>query len=259
MKYIVLIISVLLFYKTSYSQKSIHNQQHAWITYQGNHKLTSKWGLHTEYQWRRSDYFQDWQQSLARIGLDYHFQPNAFLSVGYGNIVTFQYGSLPVNHSFNEHRIWEQFTQTSTVGRVAIQHRYRLEQRFLENYVELGSEYVRSSTLFRNRIRYRALAYIPINKPTMTDNTLFININDEVFLGFGQGIGTNILDQNRFQTAIGWKFDSKCMIQIGYLNQYVVKNAKAIQKDIVLDQAENNHTVTIGITYNFDFTKKLNE
>jgi len=259
MKYIVLIISVLLFYKTSYSQKSIHNQQHAWITYQGNHKLTSKWGLHTEYQWRRSDYFQDWQQSLARIGLDYHFQPNAFLSAGYGNIVTFQYGSLPVNHSFNEHRIWEQFTQTSTVGRVAIQHRYRLEQRFLESYEKLGSEFVRSSTLFRNRIRYRALAYIPINKPTMTDNTLFININDEVFLGFGQGIGTNILDQNRFQTAIGWKFDSKCMIQIGYLNQYVVKNAKAIQKDIVLDQAENNHTVTIGITYNFDFTKKLNE
>jgi hypothetical protein len=259
MKYIVLIISVLLFYKTSYSQKSIHNQQHAWITYQGNHKLTSKWGLHTEYQWRRSDYFQDWQQSLARIGLDYHFQPNAFLSVGYGNIITFQYGSLPVNHSFNEYRIWEQFTQTNTVGRVAIQHRYRLEQRFLESYEKLGLEFVRSSTLFRNRIRYRALAYIPINKPTMTDNTLFININDEVFLGFGQGIGTNILDQNRFQTAIGWKFDSKCMIQIGYLNQYVVKNAKAIQKDIVLDQAENNHTVTIGITYNFDFTKKLNE
>ncbi len=259
MKYIVIIISVLLFYKTSYSQKSIHNQQHAWITYQGNHKLTSKWGLHTEYQWRRSDYFQDWQQSLARIGLDYHFQPNAFLSAGYGNIITFQYGSLPVNHSFNEHRIWEQFTQTSTVGRVAIQHRYRLEQRFLESYEKLGSEFVRSSTLFRNRIRYRALAYIPINKSTMTDNTLFININNEVFLGFGQGIGTNILDQNRFQTAIGWKFDSKCMIQIGYLNQYVVKNAKAIQKDIVLDQAENNHTVTIGITYNFDFTKKLNE
>ena len=259
MKYIVLVISLLFLYKMSYSQKFIHNQQHAWITYQGNHKLSQKWGLHTEYQWRRSDYFQDWQQSLARIGLDYHFQPNAFLSAGYGNIVTFQYGSLPVNHSFNEHRIWEQFTQTSTVGRVAIQHRYRLEQRFLESYEKLGLEYVRSSTLFRNRIRYRALAYIPINKPTMTDNTLFININDEVFLGFGQGIGTNILDQNRFQTAIGWKFDSKCMIQIGYLNQYVVKNAKAIQKDIVLDQAENNHTVTIGITYNFDFTKKLNE
>jgi hypothetical protein len=60
------------FVNTSFSQKNIANQQHAWVTYQGNHKLSAKWGLHTEYQWRRADYFQDWQQSLLRIGLDYH-------------------------------------------------------------------------------------------------------------------------------------------------------------------------------------------
>lgn len=258
MKYLFLILSFLLVYNTNYAQKTISNQQHAWITYQGNHKLTSKWGLHTEYQWRRADYFQDWQQSLARIGLDYHFHSNAFLSAGYGNIITFQYGNMPVNHSFNEHRIWEQFTQTSTVGRISLQHRYRLEQRFLENYVKSGSDIVRSGTLFRNRIRYRALAYIPLNNSSMTDKTLFININDEVFLGFGQGIGTNILDQNRLQIALGWKFNASCMIQAGYLNQYVVKNAKVSAINSVLDQAENNHTITIGLTYNFDFTKKIN-
>ena len=256
MKYLFLILSFLLVYNTNYAQKIISNQQHAWITYQGNHKLTSKWGLHTEYQWRRADYFQDWQQSLARIGLDYHFQTNAFLSAGYGNIITFQYGKLPVNHSFNEHRLWEQFTQTSTIGRVSLQHRYRLEQRFLENYVKSGSDYIRSGTLFRNRIRYRALTYIPLNNSSMTDKTLFININDEVFLGFGQGIGTNILDQNRLQIALGWKFNTNCMIQAGYLNQYVVKNAKVSALNLVEDQAENNHTITIGLTYNFDFTKK---
>ena len=60
MKYLFLILSFLLVYNTNYAQKIISNQQHAWITYQGNHKLTSKWGLHTEYQWRRADYFQDW-------------------------------------------------------------------------------------------------------------------------------------------------------------------------------------------------------
>lgn len=255
MKYLFLILCILTLIQTNYAQKIISNQQHAWITYQGNHKLTSKWGLHTEYQWRRADYFQDWQQSLARIGLDYHFQTNAFLSAGYGNIITFQYGNMPVNHSFNEHRIWEQFTQTSTIGRVSLQHRYRLEQRFLENYVKSDSDYIRSGTLFRNRVRYRALAYIPLNNSSMTDKTLFMNVNDEVFLGFGQGIGTNILDQNRLQIALGWKFNASCMIQVGYLNQYVVKNAKVSALNSVLDQAENNHTVTIGLTYNFDFTK----
>jgi hypothetical protein len=163
---------------------------------------------------------------------------------------------MPVNHSFNEHRIWEQFTQTSTIGRVSLQHRYRLEQRFLENYVKSGSDYIRSGTLFRNRIRYRALAYIPLNNSSMTDKTLFMNVNNEVFLGFGQGIGTNILDQNRLQIALGWKFNSKCMIQVGYFNQYVVKNAKVSALNSVIDQAENNHTITIGLTYNFDLIRK---
>jgi hypothetical protein len=46
------------------------------------------------------------------------------------------------------------------------------------------------------------------------------------------------------------------MIQAGYLNQYVVKNAKVSALNLVEDQAENNHIITIGLTYNFDFTKK---
>jgi hypothetical protein len=46
------------------------------------------------------------------------------------------------------------------------------------------------------------------------------------------------------------------MVQVGYLNQYLVKNAKVSPAHTILDQAENNHTLTIGLTYNFDFSKK---
>lgn len=58
------------------------------------------------------------------------------------------------------------------------------------------------------------------------------------------------------QFALGWKFDARCMVQVGYLNQYLVKNAKVSVSNTVLDQAENNHTLTVGLTYNFDFSKK---
>jgi hypothetical protein len=256
MKKIFLASFLLFLAAITFGQKKISEQNHAWTTYQGNHKLSKKWGLHTEYQWRRADFYQHWQQSLMRIGLDYHLNPNAFVSAGYGSIITFQYGEIPVSHQFNEHRIWEQFTQKSTIGRVDIQHRYRLEQRILDNYIKSGNEYVKDGTVFRNRVRYRAMAFIPLNHSSMSDNTLFLNVNDEVFLGFGEGIGTNILDQNRLQVALGWKFNSKCMVQAGYMNQYVVKNAKVSLTNTVLDQAENNNTLTIGLTYNFDFSKK---
>ena len=253
-----LILASILLFSASviFAQKKISDQNHAWTTYQGNHKLSKKWGLHTEYQWRRADFYQHWQQSLLRIGLDYHLNANAFFSAGYGSIITFQYGEMPVSQQFNEHRIWEQFTQKSTIGRVDIQHRYRLEQRILDNYVKSGAEYIKDGTVFRNRVRYRAMVFIPINHKTMSDNTLFLNVNDEVFLGFGEGIGTNILDQNRLQFALGWKFNTKCMVQAGYMNQYVVKNAKVSTTNTVLDQAENNNTLTIGLTYNFNLSKK---
>ena len=98
MKKLALISICLILTIGSFAQKVISNQQHAWVTYQGNHKLTSKIGLHTEYQWRRSDYFQHWQQSLLRVGVDFYLHPNAFFTVGYGNIITYQYGDMPVNH-----------------------------------------------------------------------------------------------------------------------------------------------------------------
>jgi hypothetical protein len=67
------------------------------------------------------------------------------------------------------------------------------------------------------------------------------------FLGFGQGIGKNILDQNRFIAAVGYKWNPSVNIQLGYLNQFVVKSNGF--------QMKRNHTLWTSIVYNLDFTK----
>ena len=53
------------------SQKQIDSQNNAWLMYFGNHRLNDKFSVHTEYQFRRHEFLNDWQQSLARVGLDY--------------------------------------------------------------------------------------------------------------------------------------------------------------------------------------------
>ena len=73
-----------------------------------------------------------------------------------------------------------------------------------------------------------------------------MNINDEPFLGFGKGIGKNILDQNRFIAALGWRFNKDFNIQLGYLNQYLVKMNGV--------NVERNHTLWLSSTFNIDFT-----
>jgi hypothetical protein len=233
----------------SFSQKTISNQNHAWVTYIGNHKISTKWGIHTEYQWRRENGFKNWQQSLMRLGLDYYVNPTLSATAGYGWIVTYPYGEQPIGHEFQEHRIWEQVNMKTKFGRVEVQHRYRLEQRFLENWVkDTDGNYVKSDNLLRQRIRYRLMVLVPLCRKEMLDNTLFLNLNDEPFIGFGKGIGKNIFDQNRFNVSLGWRFNKDFNIQVGYLNQYIAKSDGV--------KIERNHTFLISTIYNLDFTKK---
>jgi hypothetical protein len=249
MKAIILMLCFLTVNLWSFSQKQISTQQHAWVMYTGNHKLTERWGIHTEYQWRRSDYFQDWQQSLLRLGLDYYSKQNAQYTLGYGWIRSYQYGEQPIAHANNEHRIWEQFILKNKVGRVEFQHRYRLEQRIIENWkVNSTGEFEQEGFIFRQRVRYRFFASVPLSRKEMVDNTLFLAVYDEPFLGFGKGIGKNILDQNRLYFALGWRFNKNFNAQLGYLNQYIVKTDGI--------KAERNHTLQIGLTYNLDFSKQ---
>lgn len=121
------------------------------------------------------------------------------------------------------------------LGNVQFQQRFRLEQRFID-------------TLFRQRVRYRTQIIIPLQSSYLEKGKgLFLNINEELFLGFGKGIQKNILDQNRFISAMGYRFTPDINIQFGYLNQMVFK-ADGIHM-------ERNHTIWSSVVYNLNFSK----
>ena len=217
------------------AQKQIDDQLLGWVVYQGNHKLNSQFNVHTEYQWRRANGFSEWQQSLARVGLDYHFNKELTFSGGYAWVVSYPYGSQPIAAQTQENRLWEQVNLAQQLNKLQIQHRYRYEQRWID-------------TVFRQRIRYRAQVIIPLKATYLTKGKgIFLNVNNELFLGFGNGIEKNILDQNRFISAIGYQFSPDFNIQFGYLNQMIF-NANGIQ-------IERNHTLWTAVVYNLNFSK----
>jgi hypothetical protein len=244
-----LFISTLLVALSVRAQKEIVTQENAWLVYIGNHRVTDQVGFHTEYQFRRAEIFQDWQQSLLRLGIDYYTKTGEQVTAGYAWIKSFPYGEQPIAHANNEHRIWQQIITKSKFSRIELQHRYRLEQRFIENWKKsIEGEYEMMGHVYRQRVRYRCQIMFPISRSEMSDNTLFFVANDEVFLGFGKGIGKNVLDQNRVFTALGWRFNSACNIQLGYLNQYIMKSDGI--------HAERNHTLQAIVTYNVDWRMK---
>lgn len=230
----------------SFSQKEIVSQNGAWLMYFGNHRLSEKWGIHTEYQFRRSDFLKNWQQSLTRIGVDYHLGGQNTVTAGYGWIVSFPYGEQPIAVTTTEHRIWQQFATKSSAGRFNLDHRYRLEQRFIENaFLNDVEEKEVDGFKFLQRTRYRFMISMPLNRKTMEDNTLFLALYDEMFIGFGKGTGKNILEQNRLFGSIGWRFNTQSNVQLGYMNQLLIKSDGI--------KMERNHNFQLAWTYNFDF------
>lgn len=246
--FITLILIVSLS-SSAWSQKNITDQNNGWYMYFGNHKISDKYSLHTEYQWRRGEVIKDWQQSLTRIGLDYKLSPDVMVTAGYGYIVTHPYGDQPVPFKFHEHRIWEQLILNQNVGRFYFNHRFRLEQRYIENRINDGSgSSNKDGYTHKKRARYRFMVNVPINKPTMEKGAFFASVYDEVFLQYGPNFGLNYLDQNRLYGALGYVLSSNAQVQVGYLNQYVIKGNAV--------DVENNHTLQFSLTYHFDFRKK---
>jgi hypothetical protein len=243
------VLMVFLVAQCCQAQKEVATQENAWLMYMGNHRVSEKWGLHMEYQFRRAEIFQDWQQSLLRLGVDYYRKTGEQVTVGYAWIRSFPYGEQPIAHSNNEHRVWQQFMTKSKLNCLELQHRYRIEQRFIENWQSnVVGPYEMIGYLYRQRVRYRFQMVIPVGKRELSDNTLFFAASDEIFLGFGKGIGKNVLDQNRIFGGVGWRFNAACNVQFGYLNQYILK------RDGI--HAERNHTFQTTLTYNLDWRNK---
>lgn len=233
----------------SQPDKNIAAQYNGWYMYFGNHRISEKFSIHTEYQWRRNNWITNWQQSLMRIGLDWHANETITLTPGYGWIKSFPYGEQPIAFTFNEHRFWQQLILQHNSSKLYFHHRYRLEQRFLENIVPgMDGKARQNGYNYVNRARYRFLLTIPLNRDELKDNTFFVSFYDEVFLGFGKGIGKNILDQNRLYFSLGWRSNKNCNVQLGYLNHYLIK-ADGIHH-------ERNHTLQASLQYNLDLRKK---
>ncbi|MCU0435277.1 MAG: DUF2490 domain-containing protein [Bacteroidia bacterium] len=227
------------------SPRRYDDQFHAWYVIMGNHRLTSKWGLHTEVQLRRAGIISPTQQHLFRVGADYRLRDNIIFTAGYCYVYTGSYGKQPTSLPFNEHRGWQQVLLTHAIGRARFQHRYRLENRWLERY---NSTSQRNEVVYVNRFRYRLQLTIPINKVEMTSGTFFAAVNDELWVNFGKQIRFNVFDQNRAYAGFGYQFNAACNVQLGYLNQLIFKSDGI--------RVENNHTLQLSFFCNLDLRKK---
>ncbi|MFV8343864.1 DUF2490 domain-containing protein [Flavobacterium sp. XS2P39] len=212
----------------SYSQEQRITDENSigWLAYTGTFKISPKIAFHTEYQWRRVEGLKNPQQSLLRTGVNYALRKDVSLNVGYAFAETDPYGDYPNANAFSEHRIYEQIILKNPIGKVDVSHRFTLEQRFIEKFLNQNGE-INKDWVFLNRIRYRLRTEIPVYK-----NSLSIILLDEVFAGFGKNVEANVFDQNRLAALVGYKVNKNIKIEAGYLSQILQQGKKVNDKSV---------------------------
>lgn len=195
---------LLLFFvpKVSLSQDSNLGN---WLIFIGNKKLDSKWNIHSEVQYRNYDAIGDLEQLLLRTGLGYNLtENNNNILLGYGYILSENYvGNSDAKVSINEHRIFQQFTTKQSFWKVKLSHRYRFEQRFVEND-------------FKMRFRYFLGINIPLQNKEDGKNPFYISAYNEIFLN----TEPSVFDRNRVYGGLGYKFSNALRLELGYMNQF---------------------------------------
>jgi len=217
-----------MFIWTLKSQETGENNFGSWFMLFAKHKVSEKFSIHSEIQYRTYEFGSNFNQLLLRAGLNYHFATNATATVGYGYIATDgTFVEMEGEENSVENRIYEEFSLNNSVGKFKFGHRYRLEQRFINNPLT-GND-------TQHRMRYLLRVTYPINEQW------FLTAYDELFINLQEPI----FGQNRLYGAIGYNFSKNVSTQVGYLKNHFT--------------GVNYDRFQIGFWIDTDFRKKGNE
>jgi len=175
-----------------------------WVLLFGNKKFSEKVNWHHELQYRNYNFAGDLEQLLVRTGIGMNVRDNANVLLGYGFIRSENYTTPDDKAVVNEHRIYQQFITKQNLGRLKLQHRYRFEQRFVEDN-------------FRLRFRYFLGGNISIWKKPEGPKEFYLSFYDEIFLNTVQ----NAFDRNRLYGGLGYKLNDSLKFELGYMNQFL--------------------------------------
>jgi len=252
--YIIVLLSVISGSINAQNTRLSNYNTIGWYNYFGTFKVSQKFGIHTEYQFRRTEIITEWQQSLLRVGVNYQLNPKIQFRLGYAWIETFSYGEIPINgmgKDFTEHRLFQMATLTDKVSIVDLSHRFMLEQRWVGRYSNANFTNEDEFPLL-NRFRYMFRLQIPLKGKETIDKTLYISIYDEIFIGFGDNVNENIFDQNRIGILLGYRFSSLVRIEAGYLNQTLQLGREVNNRNVF----QRNNGVVVNVNFNIDLTTR---
>ncbi len=184
----------------------------AWYMYFWSADLKdSQFGFQGDIQYRNWNVMGDLEQLLLRGGITYRpNNTNIKFTLGYGNITTGEYGDGTATVA--ESRIYQEALLPHKIGnRFFITHRFRYEQRWVENQDT------------RTRYRYNLFVNVALNQDNLSKGAVYLALYNELFINgqrsIGDGREVELFDRNRTYMALGYALSNKVRTQLGWMKQ----------------------------------------
>ena len=192
-------------------------QSGSWTNFSAKGTLNDKWSIFTDDQLRSWQFYDHFYYYELETGVNYNVDKNFVITGAMGKYRTFtNTGNFKQPVTGKEFRTWLQLVFAQQVSRLYFDHRIRIEQRWL-------------TAAYKNRFRYRLNVRVPINHKTIDDKSVYVNANEEIFLG----AKAPFFEQNRVFGGIGFRSNKHLTLQGGYINQFDYSLQKRFAKGYV--------------------------
>lgn len=202
MKYLISFFILVTCISINAQQTKAEKNFGSWYMYHGTHRISDKWSFNTGVQERNYQAFENYNLTLAYVGVNYKLSDRWTANVSYGYLDIDRTFDPDVVPNTIEHRFYEQVEYKTKYFTIPFFHRLRVEHRNL---------YTMGNHKLINRIRYRFKSKFPIVKK------FYGNISNEFFFNF-KG---DFYAENRFYSAIGYKLSNAISLEAGYLSQHI--------------------------------------
>lgn len=225
MKKLVLLLVLITGVHSVKAQNDGQDDLGAWAMVFTKNTISEKMSIHAEAQYRYYEFGSNFNQLLLRTALNYDISDNAMASFGYGYITTDgTFEELEGEENTTENRIYQQLVLRNKIGKLKFSHRYRLEQRFINNPV--------SGNDTQHRARYFLRLTYPLSK------RFYLTAYDEIFIN----LQAPTFGQNRLYGALGVHINDDIRFETGFLKNHIGNR--------------NFERLQVAIFINTDFRKK---
>lgn len=197
---------------SSYAQKIVHHQTLHWIYYSNQLYFSPKVYWVNNVDNRR--FINPDQENQFIFHSRLHYKNKKWDFAG-GITLSSIYTQIPENgsdHIATEFRPVLEATHEQPIGKIFLQNRVRLDNRFLEPSTQ---ESILDTAIYVLRFRYR----IQVRMPLLVENNntvLQLRLSDEIMLNHKE----NLFDQNRIYGTFDWNINKNFTLEAGYIYIY---------------------------------------